>query len=218
MSATNPLPKSKPNSGAIIIVAATESEFPLAMAREITGPKFANALVESLVAKKMTGADLDLTETRHALTEACDRIKGGNLGDVESMLYSQASVLNLMFAEMTRRALRNIYDGETFEAGKAYMSIGLKAQSQSRATLETLGNIKNPPTVFAKQANINNGGHQQVNNDAASRAPATENQDPPSKVLEQGHEQRMDAGTESKAGRDDSQLATVAAGNRAENT
>jgi len=31
-------------------------------------------------------------------------------------------------------------------------------------TLETLATIKNPPVVFARQANINNGGQQQVNN------------------------------------------------------
>jgi hypothetical protein len=31
-------------------------------------------------------------------------------------------------------------------------------------TLETLATIKNPPVVYARQANINNGGQQQVNN------------------------------------------------------
>lgn len=32
-----------------------------------------------------------------------------------------------------------------------------KAQSQCRATLETLAAIKNPPVIYAKQANISNG-------------------------------------------------------------
>ena len=46
------------------------------------------------------------------------------------------------------------------------MRLALKAQGQCRATLETLAAIKNPPVVFARQANINNGGQQQVNNGA----------------------------------------------------
>jgi hypothetical protein len=42
------------------------------------------------------------------------------------------------------------------------MRMALKAQSQCRQTLETLATIKNPPVVFARQANIAQG-PQQVN-------------------------------------------------------
>ena len=45
------------------------------------------------------------------------------------------------------------------------MRMALRAQNQCRATLETLSTIKNPPVVFAKQANFANG-PQQVNNGA----------------------------------------------------
>src|SRR5690606_26950893 len=48
-----------------------------------------------------------------------------------------------------------------------YMRLALKAQSQCRTTLETLAAIKNPPVVFAKQANIAHG-PQQVNNGSAA--------------------------------------------------
>ena len=37
------------------------------------------------------------------------------------------------------------------------MRIALKAQSQCRATLETLAAVKNLPVVFARQANIAQG-------------------------------------------------------------
>jgi hypothetical protein len=37
------------------------------------------------------------------------------------------------------------------------MRLALKAQSQCRATLETLAQIKNPPVVLARQANIAQG-------------------------------------------------------------
>jgi hypothetical protein len=49
------------------------------------------------------------------------------------------------------------------------MRLALKAQSQSRATVETLAAIKNPPVVFARQANIAHG-PQQVNNGLASNS------------------------------------------------
>jgi hypothetical protein len=41
--------------------------------------------------------------------------------------------------------------------------MALRAQNQSRATLETLSAMKNPSVVITKQANIS-AGHQQVNN------------------------------------------------------
>ena len=214
LSESKPLPKPTRNPQALEILAANEADVPLATARQVTGPRLASALVETAIAKKLTGFDIDLTETRRVLREAADKIKGGDLSDVESMLYSQASALNLMFAEMNRRALGALYDGASFEAGKAYMGISLKTQNQCRMTLETLGNIKNPPAVFAKQANIAHG-PQQVNNNAAPRAPATENQNQPSKLVEAKNETPMDTGTTGNSRTADSQLEAVDTVNRA---
>lgn len=45
----------------------------------------------------------------------------------------------------------------------------MNPQSQSRASIETLAVIKNPPLVFAQQANIANG-PQQVNSGVAPRS------------------------------------------------
>jgi len=214
-----PLPESKPplqpkrNPAAIEIVANDETELPFRTAQQITGPRLASAMIETALVKKLTGHDIDLTETRRALVEAADKIKGGDLSDVESMLYSQASALNLLFAEMNRRALSNLADGQTFEAGKQFMNLSLKAQAQCRATLETLGGIKNPPAVFAKQANIAHG-NQQVNNSAGPRAPASENQNSPIKLVEHSNEAQMDNRTTSKTGQPDPQLETVDALNR----
>ena len=62
-------------------------------------------------------------------------------------------------------------------------------------TLETLATIKNPPVVFARQANINNGGQQQVNNGAQpmdSRAPAANYLTQPTELLEASDGQRLD--------------------------
>ena len=60
------------------------------------------------------------------------------------------------------------------------MRMAMKAQNQCRMTLETLATIKNPPVVFARQANINNGGQQQVNNGVkpAAALPGADQQTP----------------------------------------
>jgi hypothetical protein len=80
------------------------------------------------------------------------------------------------------------------------MRLGLKAQSQCRATLETLAQIKNPPVVIARQANIAQG-PQQVNNEmmpsGRACAGAGENEKPQNKLLEAQNAERLDFGTAS---------------------
>jgi hypothetical protein len=105
------------------------------------------------------------------------------------------------------------------------LRLALKAQSQCRATLETLANIKSPPVVFARQANINNGGQQQVNNGAVAAsggaapagAPASESQFAQIKLLEAEHGKRVDFGAQGAAGGVDSNMAPVGAFHRAAN-
>lgn len=88
----------------------------------------------------------------------------------ETLLTCQVVALNTIFTELVRRSALNM--GEYLDASERYLRLALKAQNQCRSTLETLAAIKNPPVVFAKQANINQGnGNQQVNN--STPAPAT---------------------------------------------
>ena len=81
--------------------------------------------------------------------------------DHEAMLSAQAVALNAIFGEFARRAAVNM--GEHIGAMETYARLAMKAQSQCRSTIETLAEMKNPPVVFARQANISNG-PQQVNN------------------------------------------------------
>lgn len=80
--------------------------------------------------------------------------------------------------------------------------------------LETLGTIKNPPIVYAKQANIAHG-PQQVNNGPASATRTEENRTAPTKLLEQSIEQPVDTGTPGTAGAGHSQMETMGAVHRA---
>ena len=91
-----------------------------------------------------------------------DGVRAGDLAGAERMLAAQAPrTLDAIFNEMARRAALNM--GQHIEAMDVYMRLALKAQSQARATLETLATIKNPPVVIARQANVTTG-PQQVNN------------------------------------------------------
>lgn len=171
---------------------------------------------------KQTIGEVGLTEATAALRASVKKVNGGDLVGVETMLVSQASALNAIFCELARRASLNM--GEYLDATEKYMRLALKAQGQCRATLETLAAIKNPPLVFARQANINNGGQQQVNNGTAppQRADATHTEQPasrPNELLEDcthGGTQ-MDPGATTAAGRTNQGLEPVAAFNRPAN-
>ncbi|MBT2323137.1 hypothetical protein J7E62_12355 [Variovorax paradoxus] len=67
--------------------------------------------------------------------------------------------MNALYTELARRASLNM--GEYLAA--TYLRLAMKAQSQCRSTIEALAEMKNPPVVFARQANISNG-PQQVSN------------------------------------------------------
>lgn len=112
--------------------------------------------------------ELSLTDMVKALHTHGEAINRGDLSAAERMLNSQAVALNAIFGELARRAALNM--GTHLGATESYMRLALKAQSQSRATVETLAAIKNPPVVFARQANIAHG-PQQVNNGAEPQAP-----------------------------------------------
>ena len=111
-----------------------------------------------------TFGDLSLSDCVDVLKASAKGLNEGDMTAAIDLLAAQAFALNGMFGELARRAHLNL--GHSLDISDRYMRLALKAQSQCRATLETLAAIKNPPVVFARQANINNGGQQQINNGA----------------------------------------------------
>ncbi len=155
-------------------------------------------------------SDVNLTACFKALTDASERVNRGDLRDAEALLTAQAVTLNVVFTHLAHRAQMNI--GEYPEAADRYMRLALKAQSQCRATVETVAVIKNPPTVFAKQANIAQGS-QQVNNlmlqpAVGARARAGKLESEKTELLE-AHGKRVDSATTGATGGVDSELAPV---------
>ena len=136
-------------------------------------------------------------------------VQGGDLARADAMLISQAYALQTIFTELSRRAALNM--GEHMGAVETYLRLAVKAQALCRRALEVLATIKNPPVVFAKQANIAHG-HQQVNN-----APArVENTKGENELLEDQHA-AMDSRTTGTASLVNPELETVATRNRGEN-
>lgn len=133
------------------------------------GSVAANAMTARTFAKGTFGA-LDVTECVLTLKKRVDTTHGGDLKHAETTLTAQAATLDAIFNEMARRAALNM--GEYMDATERYMRLALKAQGQCRATLETLAAIKNPPVIFAKQANIAHG-PQQINNQATTGSATT---------------------------------------------
>ena len=174
-------------------------------AKVLTGPHVTSA---STILKfgKGTVGELNVNNVVAALTDRANAVKANNLGEVEELLTSQATALNMIFAELSRRAALNM--GEYLDAAQRYMNMALKAQNQSRMTLETLSAIKNPPVVYAKQANIANG-PQQVNNGTMQPSRAAETEIKPNKLLGPSHEQPMDTATPGTAGGSDKAMAPV---------
>ena len=167
------------------------------------------------------GCRPDLNGAVQVVTNAAAAIQANDMRGAEAILSGQAIALNAMFVELTRRGSLNI--SQNLEAAQIYLRLALKCQSQSRATLETLGALKNPAVVFARPANFSNGGPQQVvNNGLALRAgeivsAPTEQISAQPAALEDLSGSQMDSGAESSTGRADPWLATVGALNRASN-
>lgn len=116
------------------------------------------------------------------LRKAGDEVATGDMGNCERMLSAQAHALDTIFANLARRAAANMGEGY-LQASDTYMRLALRAQAQCRATLETLATIKNPPVVFAKQANIAHG-HQQVNNAPVAPVAREQTENPQTELLE----------------------------------
>jgi hypothetical protein len=88
-------------------------------------------------------------------------VSDGDLSTLEAMLVGQATALQTMFTSLAMRAAGQEY----LKQYGLYMTLALKAQAQSRATISALVDLKYPKqaATFVKQANMTTG-PQQVNN------------------------------------------------------
>jgi hypothetical protein len=138
------------------------------------------------------------------LAAQCAEVSKGNLQRPEALLMAQSTTLDAIFQDLTQQAYKHL---NQLDVAERLLRLAFRAQSQSRATVETLGTMKNPSMVFARQANLTTG-PQQVNNGIAL-APARETIRR-NELLEQADDQRLELSTSSHTGHGNSGLAALA--------
>src|SRR5665213_1953462 len=171
------------------------------LARYVAGPVTnATRTINAVHQGEFAGATLDATALMHELEQQVKAVNNGSLARGEAMLVSQAHTLDAMFHALALKAMTHT----TMPPYETLLRLAFKAQSQCRATLEALAEIKNPRAVFVKQANIANG-HQQINNGSGAR----EIESVPSKLLETTRNEWMDTRAQGAAGRANQALETL---------
>ena len=174
--------------------------------------------MNAILADSFTSAILPKTEiadVASALRDKISTIQNGDMQPIEAMLISQAQALQTMFVSLGRQATSKT----SLPQYTAFMNLALKAQSQSRATIQALTELKYPKqATFVKQANIAHG-HQQINNNqnasdintpvhTPAHAKAIENQ--PNALLSEMNHATLDSSRTATTSGADKAMATVA--------
>jgi hypothetical protein len=183
-------------------------------ARDLTAPEVAAMrIIVTAEGKSIVGERLDTPTTIAELRRVASNVKAGDLSHAEAMLMNQAQALQMLATRLIERG----HAQEMFCHFEAFLRLGLRAQAQSRHTLETLAALKQGPAVFARQANVAAGAPMQVNNGLPAGAGAREIEMPPNQLLEPPSHDRMDTRTQSGAGASDPPMETMGAKHRAKN-
>ena len=156
---------------------------------------------------------LDTPALIEALRQQTKAVHQGDLRAAEAMLMNQATALQSLFVKLTETGLQ----ANLLRQQEMALRLALKAQSQCRATLETLAAIKNPPIVYAKQANVTTG-PQQINNGVQAPTGTRKIKSQKNKLKELNHEEQqwLDAGATSAAGGTHQEAKALAPVHRAE--
>lgn len=169
----------------------------------LLAPETRAAVALCAVSQRTGGGQVDIPDAMSILRKQAAAVQSGDLSQAEAMLMNQANTLEAIFTNLAAKAAA----AEYIPTMEALLKLGLRAQNQCRATLETLATIKAPPVIFAKQANISQG-HQQVNNGKA-HAHAPENHFQQNELLEAKPYEPMDTRAPSQTSGDDSTMETV---------
>jgi len=192
----------KRNPNQIDVDGKSDEDKALTIARNILRPSVQAAV--TLKTYNNSFGDIELNCLINTLVEQTEASIDGDLNRAESMLTTQAHTLDAIFNNLAQRAIKAEYLNQLDQ----YLKLGLRAQSQCRATWEALSAIKNPPVMgYVKQANIAHG-PQQVNN-TPDTPRARENENSQNKLMEKKDGERLDTRATGKAGKADPEMATV---------
>lgn len=135
------------------------------MAALVISPEMSAGMVAHAFTGNTLGDDVaGITQLVDALKDSTRRVNEGDLSSLEGMLVAQATALQGIFTSYAKRAQLQQYQKNL----ESFMGMALRAQAQSRATIQALVDLKFPrQATFVKQANIAHG-PQQVNNGVVS--------------------------------------------------
>jgi hypothetical protein len=130
-------------------------------ARKLVGPFARHGLVTAEAAarviERMDAADKPgAAEFGKAVLARAEKAKAGELEASSELLMAQAVSLDSIFTEYARIALVNIVGH--MDASERYMRLALKAQANSRATLEALAKLHQPREQTVRHVHVNEGG------------------------------------------------------------
>ena len=157
----NGVAPTQPDSARAIIPATTPTDDERIQAgRNATDPAFAAGNV--ICSTKRDLDSIDVAEIFSELKAQAAAIQAGDLSLFDAMLVNQAVALQSLFADLAVKASGT----KSPEHCEMQLKLALRAQNQSRATIQTLLESRNPRVFIANQANVSNG-PQQVNNQLA---------------------------------------------------
>jgi len=190
---------------------ASEDESGRNYAKLITSPELAAYRVIGMMQAKNVADEIDAPTMLATLRDQAAAVQRGDLAHAEAMLVNQASSLQALFVRLSERAMEQTQMPNL----EGFMRMALRAQSQCRATLETLAAIKNPPIVYARQANVTTG-PQQINNGVAAPSQAREIENVKSQLSGSGNELLPDTRASQAESRVNQTVETVGEVDRAE--
>ena len=159
---TKTQPALAPNN-ALVIDQTSEETGAQAMARKLLEPQMRHALTASTFAAKMLGSKIEgpgiMDYVGHVESMTANAEKG-DLTIASRLLIAQAVTLDSMFTELARRTALNM--GEYIQAAERYGRLALKAQSNCRATIESLVKLHQPREQTVRHVHVNEGGQAVV--------------------------------------------------------
>ncbi len=173
----------EPNNS--FLVNRGEDESPgFATARAMLAPHFRHAVTASQIHKAHLGqmeGSPGFGDYAAAIRAKGDGAERGELAFASRLLSAQAVTLDNIFTEMARRMAINM--AEYLGATETYARIALKAQAQSRATLEALAKLHQPREQTVRHVHVNEGGQAVIADQFHNHTGGQEN----GKAYEQPH-------------------------------
>lgn len=148
-----------PRRALVVAKGASDEETARNHAAFYLSPELAAGRAVAQTVPPQLSGPMDLIAICDELRSHAEAINRGDLSRPEAMLMGQAQALESLWVRLLERGMEQKHA----EHHDQLMRLALKAQAQSVRTLEVLAAIKQPPVVFATQANVTTG-PQQVNN------------------------------------------------------